>query len=189
MKKLLIFFVILDFVFVGVILKIFAEKERSIASLEDQPKLTHGQNQKLDLIKSLKFSTSKEAVELQTEYLQPLCSTYDIVEMKFKAVNVAFSGQPPKISHAFTCVEISKHQERESLKTAIADLRSMQKNSLLKKNESQLRAFGIFSDEDFPNEWVLYEIAVTGKISFIISEAELNEFLPSEDFRFFLATF
>lgn len=189
MKKLLVLFVILDFVFVGVILKLFSEKERSIASFEDSPKLTEGQNQKLDLIKSFKFSFSKDEVLLQTDYLQSLCSSYDIVELKFKALNVAFSGQPPLISHSFSCIQIGKNPDQEILRTAIADLRSLQKENIMKKNESQLRAFGVFADEELPNDWALFEIAVSGTISFIISEAELNEVLPTESFRFQLTTF
>lgn len=189
MKKLLVLFVILDFVFIGVILKLFNEKERSIASFEDSPKLTEGQNQKLDLIKSLKFSFSKDEVLLQTDYLQSLCGSYQIVELKFKAVNVAFSGQAPLISHSFSCTKIGKNPDQEILRTAIADLRSLQRESVLSKNESQLRAFGIFADEELPNDWVLFEIAVSGTINFTISEVELNEILPSENFQFSLTTF
>lgn len=189
MKKLLVLFVILDFVFVGVILKLFSEKERSIASYEDSPKLTEGQNQKLELIKSFKFSYTKDEVLLQTDYLQSICNNYEIVELKFKAVNVAFSGQPPLISHSFSCTEIGKNPDQELLRTAMSDLRSMQKETILKKNESQIRAFGIFADEDLPNDWALFEIAVSGTISFTISEAELNEILPSQSFQFQLTTF
>lgn len=189
MKKLLILFVVLDLVFVGVILRLFSEKERNIANFEDSPKLTDGQNQKLDLIKSFKFSFSKDDVLLQTDYLQSLCASYDIVELRFKAVNVAFSGQPPLIIHSFSCAEIGKNPDQEILRTAMTDLRLMQQENLLKKNESQLRAYGIFADEDLPNDWALFEIAVTGKINFTISEAELNEILPSENFKFQLTTF
>lgn len=189
MKKLLVLFVILDFVFMGVILKLFSEKERSIASYEDDPKLTEGQNQKLDLIKSFRFSASKDEVLLQTDYLQTICASYDLVELKFKAVNVAFSGQPPLINHSFSCNEIGKNPDLEILRTAIADLRLLQKEHSLKKKESLLRAFGIFADEELPNDWVLFEVAVTGKINFTISEAELNEILPSESFQFHLTTF
>lgn len=189
MKKLLVLFVILDIVFVGLILKMFSEKERSIASFEGAPKLTEGQNQKLDLIKSLKFSNSKNEVLLQTDYLQSLCSSYEIVELKFKALNVAFSGQPPLISHSFSCSEISKNPDQEILRTAIADMQLLQKENILKKSESQLRAFGIFADEELPQVWALFEIAVSGTISFTISEAELNEILPTENFRFSLTTF
>lgn len=189
MKKLLVLFFILDFVFVGLVLKLFNEKERSIASFEDSPKLTEGQNQKLELIKSLKFSFSKYEVLLQTEYLQSLCISYQIVELKFKAANVAYSGQPPIISHSYSCTEIGKNPDQEILRTAISDLQSLQKESVLNKSESQLRAFGIFADEELPNDWVLFEIAVSGAISFTISEAELNEILPTENFRFPLTTF
>ena len=189
MKKLLILFVALDLVFVGVILRLFSEKERTIASYEDSPHLTDGQNQKLDLIKSFKFSFTKDEVRLQTDYLQSLCTSYDIVELKFKALNVAFSGQPPLITHSFSCAAIGKNPDQEILRTAIADLRILQKENLLKKNESQLRAYGIFADEELPNDWALFEIAVTGKINFTISETELNEILPSENFQFQIITF
>lgn len=189
MKKLLVLFVILDFVFVGLILKIFYEKERSIASLDAAPKLSEGQNQKLELIKSFKFTSSKEEIVLSTELLQSLCATYDLIELRFKATNVAFSGQPPFISNSYSCSEISKNSHQETLGTSIADFKSLQKNSSLKKDTSQMKAFGIYTDEEFPNEWVLYEIAISGEISFTITEAELNDILGLDVFKFYLTIF
>lgn len=189
MKKFLTMFVILDLIFVGVVLKIYSENDRSIASLQNQPELTEGQNQKLELIKSFRLSSSQIEVVLNTEMLQSLCVTYSVIELKFKALNVAYSGQEPLITHAFSCAEIKKNTAQDSLRTSIQDLKSLQKNSLLKKEASQLTAHGIYSDEELPNDWRLFSIAVSGEASFNISEAELNKVLGEEAFKFQLTTF
>lgn len=189
MKKLLTLFVILDFIFIGIILKINSDKQRSVASAEYGIGLTDGQIQKLEIIRSLKFLTSNEQIVLSTNMLQSLCTTYAVIELKFKALNVAFSGQQPLISHSFSCDEIKKNKEQESLQTLFSDIKSMQKISVLNKETSQLRAYGIFSDEDLPNEWGLFEITVTGINSFVITEAELNKIQGENIFSFELSTF
>ena len=189
MKKLLTLFVILDLIFVGVILKVSSEKERSVASLPNEPELTDGQNQKLELISSLKFSHTSEKLALKTDLLQSICFSYSLIELKFKALNVAFSGQQPFISHTFSCAEIKKDTTQQSLITSVADFKSMQKNHLLKKEFSQLIAHGIYSDEELPNEWCLFEIVVSGETNFSISEAELNKILGQDVFKFNLTTF
>ncbi len=189
MKKFLILFVVLDFIFVGVVLKIFSENERSIASLEQENPLSDGKAQKLELIKSLKLITSNDEITLDTNLLQSLCASYEIVELKFKAINVAFSGQPPLISHTYSCSEVRKKPEQQALVTTVADFRSMKTQNLIKKPESQLKAFGLFSDEDLPAEWQLYEISVSGELSFTISEAEFNQVLGINFFKVLLATY
>lgn len=189
MKKFLIIFAILDLIFVGVILNINSQKERSIASSESGKRLTAGQNQKLELIQSFQFSSSLNDVALTTDYLQSLCTLYDNIELKFKAINIAFSGQQPFISHSFSCSEIKKEADLDSLRTSIADIKSLQKKPVLKKDSGELRAVGIYSDEELPKEWLLYEIVVSGEISFTISEAELNKALGLENFKFKLTTF
>lgn len=189
MKKLLVLFLVLDFIFVGVIVKIFPQKERSIASLQNRTELTEGQNQKLELIKSLKFSVSPEEILINTNMMQSLCSSYSLIQLKFKALNVAFSGQEPLIIHTFSCAEILKNTEQETLQTAINDIKSLHKTPLLKKTTSWLQAHGIYSDEEMPNEWRLFEIAISGETSFNISEAELNNVLGEEVFKFNLTIY
>lgn len=134
MKKLLILFVLLDFVFVGVILTIYSDNERTIASLEQTPKLTAGQNQKLEVIKNFKFKTSKDEVILYSDFLQSICATYVLIELRFKASKVAFSGQQPLIRHTYSCSKISQTSGQASLPTSIEDLKSLHKNHLIKKN-------------------------------------------------------
>lgn len=189
MKKLLILFVILDFAFVGIVLGLFSENERTIASLDQVPNLTDGQTQKMELIKSLKFSATGESVVLQTDLLQSLCASYTLVELRFKAINVAFSGQQPLITNVFSCAEVIKDPGENSLRTTFADFRSLQQASVLKRPGNQLQAKGIYSDEELPNEWVLYEIAAAGELNFTISEVELNEFLDTQGFKFSLPIF
>lgn len=184
MKKLLAIFIVLDFVFVGMVTKILSEKQRSVASLQNRTELTEGQNQKLELIKSLKFSTSAEEILLTTDMMQSLCASYSLIKLKFKALNVAFSGQEPLITHTFSCAEIKKNTEQAILKTAIGDIKSLHTLPLLKKEISQLQAQGIYSDEEMPNEWRLFEIEVSGETSFNISEVELNKILGEDVFKF-----
>lgn len=190
MKKFLSLFILLNFIFVGLILKISSDKKRSIASQQDEnesaSELTPGQKRKIELIKSLVFTRTSSGVMLKTDNLQILCDSNTFVELKYKALNIAVSGQEPMISHKFSCDEIKKNATQEGLFTSIADIRSMHKSSLLKKDFSELRAQGIYSDEDLPNHWRLFEISIIGENDFNIFEVEINKFLGEKVFKFSL---
>lgn len=189
MKKIPSLLIILVLIIVGVFFSLSINKERTVANFQTETELTEGQRQKLELIMSLKFENNLKDVILTTNLLQSLCSTYSIVELKFKALNVAFSGQQPLISHSFSCAEIQQNNDLQTLNTSIENIKSLQKNPLLKNELSQLTAHGLYSDEELPNEWQLFEIVVSGKISFSITEAELAKFLGTEFFKFSLTTF
>lgn len=186
MKKFLILFVILDFIFVGIILKISTEQQRQVASVSDDSELTEGQQQKLELMKSFVFNKTESEVVLRTNMLQAACATYATIELKFKAQGLAFSGEPPSITHSFSCEEIKKDNSLDSMISLIADLKSLRNQPAIKKQISLLRAFAIFSDEELPNEWRLSEIRFGGTESFSISEVEINKVLGEDTFKFSL---
>jgi hypothetical protein len=184
MKKFLILFVILDFVFVGIVLKISTEQQRHLASVTQDNGLTEGQTQKLDLMNSFRFSATATEIGLSTDRLQSACASYAVIELKFKALNVAFSGQEPLITHSFSCEEIKKDNSLDSLITKIEDFKSLKNQPALKKEASLLKAQSIYSDEEMPNEWRLFEIRFSGASSFSVSEAEINKILGEDSFKF-----
>lgn len=187
MKKILILFVLLDLVFVGVILKITNEDNRRfVASVTGDAELTEGQQQKLDLMKSFIFNKTESEVILRTNTLQAACASFTTIELKFKALNMAFSGQEPLITHTFSCEEIKKDTSSDSMVTALSDLKSLRTEPVIKKQSSVLAAHAIYSDEEMPNDWRLFEIRFSGSQSFSISEVEINKILGEEIFKFSL---
>lgn len=181
MKKILTIFIILDLIFVGIIFKITTQKSRNIASEED---LSPGQKQKLEVIESLKLQQGDDSLDLKTDMLQALCANYSLIQLKFKAVNMAFSGQEPLVTNTFSCAQISKNTDRSTLLTKFSDFRSLQTNSEISNEDSQLKAHALYKDEDMPSDWRLFEIAVTGETSFNISEPEINAILGDNSFHF-----
>ena len=182
MKKILALFVVLDLIFVGVILKISPDESnrRSIANSADEADLTAGQQQKLALIKSLQFIKSDKEIILQTNYLQALCASYSMIRVQFQAVDLAVSGQPPQITHSFSCDLIKQHSATDSLSTDLTEFKSLQHKS----DFSHLKASALYSDEEFPKRWKIFAIEVTGEENFTINDAEINQILGADVFTF-----
>ena len=191
MKKWLIIFVMVDFIFVGLVLKLSTMNQRNIANDGDPfySELTEGQKNKYDFVKSFQFLTDNENLTLQTDRLQALCETNSLVELKFKALNVAYAGVHPSVSHIYSCENIRKDLSRLSLSTSIQNFMELHKKAELKLSDSQLKASKLYSDEEFPAEWSLAEVIVSGEMNFSVSEAELEKAHPDHQFEFNVATF
>ncbi len=190
MKKWLILFAIVDFIFVGIVLKISTSNQRTIATEADRfySDLSDGQKNKFDFVKSFQFTANSENLVLTTDRLQALCQTNSIVEIKFQAVKVAYAGLHPSISHFYSCENIRKDISVTSLKTNLSDFKSLHKTAMIKLSESELRAVKVYSDEEFPSDWILSEIIVTGELNFNISTAELDKVHNDHRFEFSIPT-
>lgn len=181
MKKILLLFVLLDMVFVGVILKMNPSPQRQqrfVAETADTG-LTEGQTQKLNLIQNLVFSKTDQKITLQTDYLQLICESAALITLKFKATDVAVSGQPPQISHTHSCANLQQNIASNWLETDTADFQALHRRDDI----AGLKAHALFRDEEFPQHWTLFEIQISGELNFTIHEAELNQF-SSQNFNF-----
>ncbi len=183
MKKWLILFVVVDFIFVGLVLKVSTQNERRIASVTTD-ELTKGQQQKFDLVKSFQFTATNEQLVLQSDKLQMICDSSSLIEVKYSAMNVAYAGQQPTISHVFSCAHIKIDQSLNTLTTSIESFKSMHKNKQLSLNASVLTAAQVYSDEDFPTEWKVSEISITGTSTFIINQFEIDKAHTIDAFNF-----
>lgn len=190
MKKWLILFAIIDFIFVGIVLKISTRNQRTIATEEDRfySDLTDGQKSKYDFVKSFQFTADSDQLVLTTDRLQALCQTDSMVELKFQAVNVAYAGLHPSISHIYSCQKIRKDLSLTSLQTTLRDFKSLHKTALVKLYDSELRAVKVYSDEDFPSDWILSDIIVSGELNFSISTAEMDKVHKDHRFEFNIPT-
>ncbi len=191
MKKLLILFVVLDFIFVGLILKVISSTpSRTISSVDDSTynQLTDGQKTKWDLVKTLKFEISSEAVSLITDNLQMICDTSALIELQFSAQNVAFAGAAPMVSHTFSCDSIRKDQAANSLHTTFSDFKNIQQTKKIDLGTSRLAGFNIYTDEKLPLRWRLTAVRISGPSTFTINEFEIEKVLMTA-FEFNLPTF
>lgn len=190
MKKWLILFAIVDFIFVGLVLKISTSQQRSIATETEQfyLDLNDGQKNKYDFVKSFHFVADAEKLVLASDRLQALCQTDSLVEIKFKAVNVAYAGLHPSISHIFSCKNIRANLETSSLRTSLQDFKSLHQTNILKLAASEMRASKLYVDEEFPTDWILSDFIVTGELNFSVSTAEMEKVHPDHRFEFSLIT-
>lgn len=190
MKKWLILFAIVDFIFVGIILKISTNRQRSIATAEDRfySDLSDGQKNKYDFVKSFQFTADLEKLVLKTDRLQALCQTNSMVEVKFQAVNVAYAGLHPSISHIFSCQNIRKDLSQTTLLTSLNDFTALHKTPVIKLEDSELKASKVYSDEDFPKEWILSDFIVTGELNFSVSTVEMDKVHTDHRFEFNIPT-
>lgn len=193
MKKWLVLFLIIDFIFIGLVLKLSNEKTRSIANLEqptiDTNQLSEGQQRKLSLIQSLNFNINSQKISLKSNFLQAYCSAYSMIEVKFKALNQATAGLSPSISHKFSCENFRKDNSLSSLETPLQLFKDLQFKKRIELNGSLLISNNLFSDEEFPNEWSLDEIIFYGSSTFSISNIELQTVLTNQIFQFDITTF
>jgi hypothetical protein len=189
MKKLLALFFVLDLIFVGVVLKLNSEKRRNIASTDEATsELTDGQQQKLQLIQSFKFVKSGADARLSTNMLQSLCASYKYVLVKFKAMDMAVSGQAPTVINSFSCAQVSSDTSQDFLSTDTSVFEQLK----IQKKIGQLSSVALFRDEDLPQSWKFFELEVIGddpaQDHFTISEAELNTYIGHENLIFNLST-
>lgn len=179
-KKIFLLFIVFDLVIVGVILKVRESQRpnRGLAQTTDTG-LTEGQTQKMHLIQNLIFQFTAQKIILQSDYLQPICESATLIALKFKAIDVAVSGQPPQIIHTHSCSEISALPTQNQLETDIGDFTSLHRQD----GAAGMRAHALYRDEEFPQRWSLYEIQISGDLNFTINEAELTQF-SSQNFSF-----
>ncbi len=192
MKKWLILFITIDFMFVALVLKLSNENQRSVAAYDDPfyNELTDGQKVKYDFVKSLHFSIDSENLILETDRLQALCLGASLVQIKFAASAVAYAGVHPTISHTYSCEGIKKDLSTSSLKTSIKNFLEIQKLKKISLVASEMTSTQIFVDEEFPVEWVLSELSVSGTESnFTVTSAELEKVHAEHPFEFNLTTF
>lgn len=190
MKKWLILFAIVDFIFVGIVLKLSMNNQRTIATEADlfYSDLSDGQKNKYDFVKSFQFVADAEKLVLTTDRLQALCQTNSLIEIKFQAVNVAYAGLHPSISHIFSCENIRKDLAVSSLPTTLDDFKALHKMPNLKRGESEMRAIKVYSDEDFPTDWILSDVIISGELNFSVSSIEMDKAHPDHRFEFSIPT-
>lgn len=181
MKKILVLFILLDLVFVGVILILNKQPERSISSVsnEEIPGLTEGQQNKWRLIKSFHFQKTAASIEFQTDLLQMICDSSSLIELRYLAQNIAIAGEPPSISHVFSCFELKKDLSQTTLSTPLDDFKLMHQQKKLKLPQSELTSNQIYPSEEFPTDWKLAEIKVNGIYTFTINQFEIEKVLQT----------
>ena len=179
MKILLVLFVLLDFIFVGVILSLRPQTTRNISSIPSNEisGLSEGQRNKWHLIQSFHFRQNPTSLDLQTDQLQIICDTSSLVELRFYAQNTAIAGESPTISHVFSCFELKKDLSQTKLSTSLVDFRLMHQQKKLQVQQSELTSNQIYASEEFPTEWKLAEINISGPSTFTINQFEIEKVL------------
>ena len=190
MKKWLILFVLVDFIFVGLVLKLSSENQRNIAGSKDASysEMSDGQKLKYDLVQSFSFLADQDHLILKTNRLQSICETALRIEVSFAAINVAIAGTQPAIKHLFKCEVIKQNLAQSELMTSVKDFFAIQNLKKMTLADGELQAFMVYADEEFPNDWKLNEIKVIGESSFTITNDELEKVHTDHRFEFTLAT-
>lgn len=179
----------LDIIFVGFILTLNSKPARTISSVpaDDLSGLTEGQQNKWRLIKSFHFQKNNATLDFQSDQLQMICDTSSLVELRFLAQNIAIGGEPPSISHVFSCFELKKDLSQTTLSTGLADFKLMHQQKKLQLKQSELSSNQIYPTEEFPTDWKLAEIKVSGPYTFTINQFEIEKVLQTT-FNFKIST-
>lgn len=186
-KKMLLIFMILDFVFIGLVLTISNTNSRSITATRSTASdnsdanqtdsLTEGQKNKWALVETFQLKVTADTIEFTTDKLQIICDTSSLIELRFSAQNMAIAGVQPAISHIYSCDDIKKDLSRTTLITNVSDFKKLRTEKVITLDGSELRASQIYSDEDFPNDWRLTDIKVSGPNTFTVNEFEIEKTL------------
>ncbi len=189
MKKFSVLFVLLDFIFVGFVLTYSNQSSRTISSVSSSHlgNLSEGQKNKYNLIKSFKFQQDSQNLILQTDLLQMICETSSLIELKFTAQNISFDGVSPTISNTYSCLELKKDLSVIQLITSRIDFQKTQQENPLSLAQSQLKAVNIYATEEFPSQWRLAEVKISGSNTFTINEFEIAKVLQ-QNFDFDITT-
>ncbi len=192
MKKWLVLFLMADIVFLGLVLKLSTTPQRHVASQDEAfySELTEGQKNKFDFVKSFEFLANAETITLKTDRLQSLCQSNSRIELKFEAIEVAYAGVHPSVSHIYSCELIRQDLSRSELTTSVQNFLEVHQTHALKLVDSQMTSFKLYADEELPTQWILAEVIVTGEMNFKVSSIEMNKAHADDRFEFTLpATF
>ena len=116
MKKLLALFVVLDFIFVGLILKFTpSQQTRMVSSVNDSAynELTEGQKNKWHLVETLKFQISSTEITLETDKLQMIEKRMTL-EGRLNRLNSKIQKQYPQTPDL--AAEVNIKNEKAKLK-------------------------------------------------------------------------
>jgi hypothetical protein len=189
MKKFLLIFMVIDFTFVGIVLKFsYTNHHRGVASdpesINESEGLTTGQKNKIALVQTFQFQKLKNELRFKTDKLQMICETSSLIELRFFAQNIAIAGSHPMITNTYSCENIKKNQAQDTLITDIDDFKKMHQQKILNLGQNRLQAFQVYADEYFPTEWKLAEIKISGPNTFTVNEFEIERVLfKSFDFE------
>lgn len=179
MKKLLIIFVLLDFIFVGLVLHYSQRPSRTVSSTRSTEfeDLTEGQKNKWQLVETFRFDATDSQLQFSTDKLQMICETSTLIELRYFAQNVAYAGTHPAVKHTFSCDAIKKDQSIVTLVTPLDLFRQIHKLKRADLETSQMMATQLFSDEELPQQWRLAEVYIAGENVFTINEYEIEKVL------------
>ena len=187
MKKLFTLFIIIDFVFIGLVLTLSSKNSRMIATdnslNSDLSELTEGQKNKWLLVKTFRFENNYNDLVFSSDKLQMICETSSLIQLHYSAQNIAIAGNQPQVIHSFSCDKIKKDQSQFTLTTPISEFLQIHQKKITQLDGSELRASSLYSDEELPKQWKLSEIKITGPNTFTINEFEIEKVLL-KDFIF-----
>lgn len=166
-------------------LRKFTEAPRRLAnSGQEQEPLTEGQKAKWDIVSQFVVRITNESIQIDLPHMIDLCAENTSLEFHFRATQVAYAGENPRIIKTMSCSQLMVDQ-KQNIEIMFSDLTELHQVHV---NEAQsLRSEKIYSDEKFPSEWKLSDIKILGAHGFDVNEFEIQKAL-AQDFIFNLTT-
>lgn len=185
-RKLQIVFltvVILIAGFFGVRKMMVAPRHLANSGQDNEP-LSDGQKAKWDIVSQFVVRVTNVSIQIDMPHMMDLCGENSNIEFHFRATQVAYAGESPRIIKALSCSQLMVNQ-KQNIEILFTDMVALHQEHT---NEAQqLRSEKVYSDEKFPSEWKLSDIKILGAHGFEVNEFEIQKAL-AQDFVFTLST-
>lgn len=134
--------------------------------------LTDKQAEKWTVVEKFNLRQNNEGLQIEIPHALDLCQDQESIHFVFKAYEIAFAGNNPRITYSLSCQTIESNMF--NLLT-FKDFTAVNDKNPIRKNGSYLRSSQIYTDEAFPESWLLSEIQILGLNGFIINEYEIQK--------------
>jgi hypothetical protein len=135
--------------------------------------LTDSQRQKWSIVEQFSLQKKDQDLEVTIPHKADLCEHNTYIHFTLKAYQVTVAGQNPEIRLTLLCQD--GHPDGYIYNFSHQNLKSLHKEPSLRQSDYLLSARNLYSDEEFPGDWLLAEITVEGNWGFTVNEFEIQK--------------
>lgn len=136
--------------------------------------LTEQQKLKKSVAQQFSFEVNSSTFKIAIPHIADLCLENTTIRFVFKALEIAYAGQSPTINYTLSCSQQSELNQFQ-FELWLTDFKELQSIKSKNLQQGQLSSTLLYSDEPYPEKWILSEIQIQGNSSFEINEFEINE--------------
>ena len=149
-------------------------QSRQIAEVKNKSglNLTDKQAEKWTVVEKFNLRQNNEGLQIEIPHALDLCQDQESIQFVFKAYEIAFAGNNPRVTYSLSCKTIESNMF--SLLT-FKDFATVNDQNPHRTHGGYLQSSQIYTDESFPESWLLSEIQINGQNGFVINEYEIQK--------------